>query len=461
MNEVGLFWSMSPNHHGCKTIIDLNHIWLFMPKGTNPAIERQILQIIYSSGGTAGFTVIWESSKRSKSTIAKYLADCERGGLVERSKLGGQGKDKYSLTSAGEARLQEEAQMRETAPIPHNGPMAEANKKGIRILPGVSPLVNFYKRIFVEEGLIWRIALLYSRFGERVAQLAPIGGNPELYWTVFYIFVDSTENADTLAMNLREFCLQYGLKQLSLEYYIDKILSLDVGLHRVKRGVVDCFYLDLDEVGTLIRQLADDKLDQFFFRREMSQVIKTPGGKGEEKLPLHEFTEIIIRKLRAQNLISESWRDPFTVEVQAHIVRRALERGLPADLLPPKATPEVETYLAHVEDMRGFCAACGNWIQRSMRECPRCQAPIDKESALVTDFRIARDLTRKYKEKQALEARNCPQCGSRLPSGEEMEICPTCGNPLVTLEEDLEKKKKAEEKSTGKAAGVLPQKKIK
>ncbi len=401
-----------------------------MPKGSNPAIERQILQIIYSSGGTVGFTTIWEASKRSKSTIAKYLADCERNGLVERSKVEGQGKDKYHLTSSGEARLQEGTPVVDSTKGNQTTPGSDNNKKGIRVLPGVQPLVNFYKRIFVEDGLIWRIALLYSRFGEKVAQLAPVGGNPELYWTLFYIFVNSTENSDKLAINLREFCVQYGLKQLSLEYYLDKILSLDVGLHRVKRGVVDCFFLDVDEVGTLIKQLADDKLDQFLFRREMTQVIKAIGDKGEEKLPLHEYTGSIIGKLRAQNLISESWRESFTAEVRAYIVRRALERGLPADLLPPKVTPDVETYLAHVEDMRGFCAVCGNWIQRGMRECPRCQAPIDSEDALVTDFLVVRDLNRKYKEKQALEAHNCPQCGTRLPPGGETEKCPNCGTVI-------------------------------
>jgi hypothetical protein len=413
-----------------------------MPKGSNPAIERQILQIIYNSGGMVGFTAIWEASKRSKSTIAKYLVDCERDGLIEKNKVAGQGKDKYRLTVTGDARLQQEAETANAAPTAVKIPNGELRKKPLLVPPGVQILVHFYKRINVDEAFIWRIVLLYSRLGEKVTQLAPVGGNPELYWTLFYIFVNSAENADTLAMNLREFCEQYGLKQLSLEYYLDKILSLDVGLHRVKRGVVDCFFHDTDEVGTLLRQLVDDKLDQFLLRREVTLGMNASGVKGDEKLPLHEFTEVVMDKLRAQNLLSERWRDTFTAEVRAYIVRRALERGLPADLLPPKVAPEVETFLAHVEDMRGFCAACGNWIQRGMRECPRCQAPIDKEAALVTDFRIARDLTRKFKEKQALEARNCPQCGSRLPSGEEMEVCPTCGTPLVTLEEDLEKKKK-------------------
>jgi hypothetical protein len=228
-------------------------------------------------------------------------------------------------------------------------------------------------------------------------------------------------------MNLREFCELCSLKQLSLEYYIDKIISMDLGLHRVKRGVADRFFLAVDEVGTLIRQVTYDKLDQFVFRREMALAA---GEKGEEKLPLHEFAEIIIGKLRAQDLIPESWRESFTEKVRAYIVSHALERGLPADLLPPKVTPEAETYLTQTEDLRGFCAACGHGIQRSMRECPRCQAPIDKEESLVSDLRVARDLARKYQEKQALEAQNCPQCGSRLPSGKELVSCPTCGTSI-------------------------------
>jgi uncharacterized OB-fold protein len=295
----------------------------------------------------------------------------------------------------------------------------------------------------VDDAIIGKIALLYSRLGEKIAQLAETN-REEVYWALFYIFVNSTVNIRQFSMNMREFCELYTLKRISLEYFLDKVLSLDVGLHRVNNARIDCFYHDQDEFGANLSRLVDEFLAEYQFRKSREEPRKSAVvvDQSSNPLPVAAGAQQILDDLIGKNLLPEIWRGPFTEAVRAYVVRRAMDRGLRPEDLPAQWPAEEEeqpvTYLTHVDELLGFCAQCGNWMKRGMRACPRCGQEVTEDTPLVTDFLEARQLTRKYKEEQAEMFQNCPHCGYRLVPG-FIGKCPSCDRDIeLPPDEDLE-----------------------
>jgi predicted transcriptional regulator/DNA-directed RNA polymerase subunit RPC12/RpoP len=404
-----------------------------------PEIKLKILQVVQDSGEFCGFTKIWREARHGKSTVDKYLKQMVEEGLLLRVTPEGQPQSKYQITPAGQDEL---AQNLVDGNAQSKVSPAESSPGGLGQPAYLQQLISFYKQIFVDDEMIGKIALLFSRLGEKVVQLAEGINREDFYWALWYIFVNGPGRE--LAMNMREFCEFHKVKRISLEYFLDKITSLDVGLHRVNRAQWDCFYHDQDELGTNLARMVDEFLTAFQFRKGRQERSKSAELVEQEKLPVAGGAQKIFEDLIDKKIlnVTDAWRVQFTEHLRRYIVRRAMDRGFKAEDLPAEwPAEEVDhslNYLAHFDDLVGFCGMCGNWMGRGMRICPRCLQEVTEKTPLVISFLEARDLARKYKEEQAEQYKNCPHCGYRIVPG-FIGKCPSCNKDIeLPPEEELE-----------------------
>jgi len=270
---------------------------------------------------------------------------------------------------------------------------------------------------------------------------------------------------------ITEFCKHYNVKKLRIDFYVDRLLSSDLGLYMFSRGEDKFFFHREDVLGVTTIRLIKDNL--------INEIIEV--SLAEEKmisdLDLDRLAEEITEKLLGMELIwdmNESRgisgiKEPFEMLVEKMIIKYALEISIPKTSLMDIALQSKkllkaeggknslyniinnsERYedlnLVSISDseetelfqslklLQGFCRKCGKTVLKNdlSNICIRCGLNF-QGSGLLKDIETASELSVAYKiasleEEKELECPN-PNCNYLIKLN--WDVCPNCLTPII------------------------------
>ncbi|MHA2288203.1 MAG: hypothetical protein ACXABG_05405 [Promethearchaeota archaeon] len=426
-------------------------------------IDQNELKILYllRNLGPLRFTTVIEYSGLSRSTVSKYIKFHISKNNVEkkiyRNPSNNIQEQRYYITDLGTEKLGKDDIDRDKS-IYFN----EIND----LLLKISELKNFYKEISVAESIITDITRNIINMGENFFLIEQ---NRDLYLTLFYIYNNSVLTRD-FKFEITEFCKHYNVKKLRIDFYVDRLLSSDLGLYLFSRGDDKFFFHREDVLGVSTIRLIKDNL--------INEIVEL--NIAEEKmisdLDLDKLSEDITKKLLEMELIwdineskgTSGIREPFEMLVEKMIIKYTLEMGIPRTSLMDIALQskkllkaeggknslyniinDSERYedlnLVSISDseetelfqslklLRGFCPKCGKTVLKNdlSNICIRCGLNFDNKE-LISDIEAASDLSVAYKinsieEEKEIECPN-PKCNYYVKSS--WIECPQCFTPL-------------------------------
>ena len=427
-------------------------------------IDQNDLRILYllRNLGPLRFTNIIEYSGLSRSTVSKYIKFHISKNNVEKKIYKNPSKNiqeqRYFITDLGTEKLGEE-----NISYDESIYFSEIND----LISNLSELKNFYKEISVAESIITDITRNIINMGENYFLMEQ---NRDLYLTLFYIYNNSVLTRD-FKFEITEFCKHYNVKKLRIDFYVDRLLSSDLGLYMFSRGEDRFFFHREDVLGvTTIRLIKDNLINEIV---ELSIA--------EEKmisdLDLDKLAEDITEKLLKMELIwdiNESQgisgiKEPFEMLVEKMIIKYALEMGIPKtslmdialqskkllkaeggknslyniinnseryedlNLVSISESEETELFQS-LKLLRGFCPKCGKTVLKNdlSNICIRCGLNF-QELELLKDIEAASELSVAYKiasleEEKEIECPN-PNCNYQIKLN--WEVCPNCLTPII------------------------------
>ncbi|HUW90507.1 MAG TPA: hypothetical protein VMV43_08290 [Candidatus Nanopelagicaceae bacterium] len=426
-------------------------------------IDQNDLRILYllRNLGALRFTNIIEYSGLSRSTVSKYIKFHVSKNNIEKKIYKNPSKNiqeqRYFITDLGTEKLGKDYISNDESIY-----FSEIND----LISNLSELKNFYKEISVAESIITDITRNIINMGENYFLIEQ---NRDLYLTLFYIYNNSVLTRD-FKFEITEFCKHYNVKKLRIDFYVDRLLSSDLGLYMFSRGEDKFFFHREDVLGvTAIRLIKDNLINEIV---ELSIA--------EEKmisdLDLDKLAEDITEKLLEMELIwdmNESQgisgiKEPFEMLVEKMIIKYALEMGIPRtslmdialqskkllkaeggknslyniindseryeDLNLVSISESEETELVQsLKLLRGFCPKCGKTVLKNdlSNICIRCGLNF-QEFELLEDIEAASELSVAYKiasieEEKEIECPN-PNCNYYVKSS--WVECPECSTPL-------------------------------
>ncbi|MFX0099420.1 MAG: helix-turn-helix transcriptional regulator [Candidatus Hodarchaeota archaeon] len=361
--------------------------------------SEAILAIIQKSPDPIPFSTIWRKSGFSKSTVSKYLKQLEADRYVDLVREKNAKRSRYRTTARG---IQK-----------------STGGTGAR---DVRSMVKFFSALNVPESTIWQATVLVSH---DIDAFLAIPQSPELYTALLYIYI----NLITVKRFTprKEFCELYHVKRLSLDYHVDKILDAGIGFHHVICSGLDYFFHDVDELGVNLHQLADARILQFLLQRQYKADANGELVEGDEPehFPLEQISWEIVEELHGRNIVDENMRDAFLYFTRKYLVEMSIERNVPPELLPELQEPEPASISLVVEELRGFCNRCGNWVLQGQFTCTRCQQSISDREILF-DCLEAQVKTRNYRMAFLSDTMTCKHCGHAYPRAWNLSACPNC-----------------------------------
>ncbi|GAB4308257.1 MAG: hypothetical protein Kow0069_06360 [Promethearchaeota archaeon] len=281
----------------------------------------------------------------------------------------------------------------------------------------LAELVDYFRYLHVPENIIWNLVGLLK---SRVSAFLALPQGRELYMALFFVYYNFTSTP--LRMSRKTFCSFFHVKRLALNYYVDKILGGDLGIYHFEHAGEDYFFHEDDELGVLLRQ----RLDAFFEKERLKREM----GGVTDPLPLHEFIDDLANHVVEHNYLRADLRKSFYLFLWDYVGKYCVERGLAGELLPDLPTTDEDRRVPErVEDIRGYCGRCGNWVFRDSAACERCWTQV-RDVTLVTDCVKASELAEEYEYLLANASVECEHCGVKVPRDWELETCPRCGRPL-------------------------------
>lgn len=385
-----------------------------MEKGPLSEKEEVILSLLQQSQSPLSFSELLQKYPYSRGTFNRYLNQLiDRKVVIKVAPTGG-GRKKYGIN------------VEQTAPELFSVQYLDA-------------IIQFYDQFGVPEDFISEIVLILSRVGEKFAALEQ---SMELFLSLFYLYQNLVWNSGDLRISKKEFCSQYKMNMISLEYHVNKLVTGDFGFTRVSLLNWEYFFHDTDEFGRAVRGAVDDVLQKFMFAREMAGVLRVrhrpvrsiseipqpQGGGMQTKLDLMQATNQVLDKLVVRRYLAADLRDAFFQVIRDRIVDRAFELKLPQDLLPEDSLRKAGGE-ASSEKLRGFCARCGEWINWEDKTCSYCRNEI-ADTTLMYNCVEARQRRRQYREEVAETTIPCPHCHTPLQRNWNDETCPYCNQEL-------------------------------
>ncbi|MHA1733950.1 MAG: hypothetical protein ACTSU5_18575, partial [Promethearchaeota archaeon] len=278
----------------------------------------------------------------------------------------------------------------------------------------------------VPEDVIWQIC---SYLATHPSCFAGLPQTPELFLTLLYVYYNLMSNTilrQLLKRNVqirrKEFSGLFRIKGISLNYHLDRILSANLGFHQIEHLGIDYFFHDSDEIGSELNRYVDGFINHHLIKRQFSEE--------SEPLPLQEFVESVTRVFVDEKKVIPSFlKRPFELFAWDFVGKYCIEHGVPSDLLPdlpdrgPFFTP------LGVEDVRGRCSRCGNWVLQGSPQCDRCQLIID-QSKLTMDLVEAIEVWTSTEKKLQREGIVCPNCKRTYLEEWGWETC-FCGADLT------------------------------
>jgi DNA-binding MarR family transcriptional regulator len=427
-------------------------------------IEQNDLRILYllRNLGPLRFTTIIEYSGLSRSTVSKYIKFHSSKNNVEKKIYKNPSKNvqeqRYFITDLGTEKLGEDYVDRDESIY-----FSEIND----LISNLSELKIFYKEISVAESIITDITRNIINMGENYFLIEQ---NRDLYLTLFYIYNNSVLTRD-FKFEITEFCKHYNVKKIRIDFYVDRLLSGDLGLYMFSRGEDKFFFHREDVLGvTTVRLIKDNLINEII---ELSIT--------EEKmisdLDLDKLSEDITEKLLKMELIWDmnetqgitGIKEPFEMLVEKMIIKYALEMSIPKislmdialqskkllkaeggknslyniindseryeDLNLVSISESEETELVQsLKLLRGFCSNCGKTVLKNdlSNICIRCGLNFQRLE-LVKDIEVASELSVAYKiasleEEKEIECPN-PDCNYQIKLN--WDVCPNCLTPII------------------------------
>lgn len=328
----------------------------------------------------------------------------------------------------------------------------------------LSDLVNFYKEIGVADSIIYQILKMISKVGENFFILEK---DKDFYLTLFYIFLNSVSTKD-FKFEINEFCKHYDVKRLRIDFYVDKIMSTNLGYYIFTRGN-DIFFFHADDIiGTTTLRLIKDRLTKEIIHINLD---------GYRKIyDLDKMAEKIAENLVKMNLIWEAdedakiggIREPFEMLIEKMLIKKALDMGFSKPFLMDmilqsekmrKSKRGVNSLMNIIEgseryedlnlvsisefksldmdelleQIQGFCPNCGKTILKKdlSMVCSKCGKDLE-ETELIRDINEVNKVSMRFKqvklkEEEIIECPN-PNCNYYVKSS--WDVCPECSTPI-------------------------------
>jgi len=427
-------------------------------------IDQNDLRIIYllRNLGPLRFTNIIEYSGLSKSTVSKYIKFHLSKNNIEKKIYKNPSKNiqeqRYFITDLGTEKLGEDYISYDESIY-----FSEIND----LISNLSELKNFYKEISVADSIITDITRIIINMGENYFLIEQ---NRDLYLTLFYIYNNSVLTRD-FKFEITEFCKHYNVKKLRIDFYVDRLLSGDLGLYMFSRGEDKFFFHREDVLGvTTIRLIKDNLINEII-------EVSLADEKMISDLDLDRLAEEITKKLLEMELIwdiNESEgisgiKEPFEMLVEKMIIKYALEIAIPKtslmdialqskkllkaeggknslyniinnseryedlNLVSISESEETELFQS-LKLLRGFCPKCGKTVLKNdlSNICIRCDLNF-QGFELLKDIEAASELSVAYKiasleEEKEIECPN-PNCNYQVKLN--WDVCPNCLTPII------------------------------
>jgi DNA-binding Lrp family transcriptional regulator len=427
-------------------------------------IDQNDLRILYllRNLGPLRFTNIIEYSGLSRSTVSKYIKFHLSKNKIEKKIYRNPSKNiqeqRYFITDLGTEKLGEDYISYDESIY-----FSEIND----LISNLSELKTFYKEISVADSIITDITRIIINMGENYFLIEQ---NRDLYLTLFYIYNNSVLTRD-FKFEITEFCKHYNVKKLRIDFYVDRLLSSDLGLYMFSRGEDKFFFHREDVLGVVTIRLIKDNLINEIVELSISE------EKMISDLDLDKIAVDITKKLLQMELIwdmNESQgisgiKEPFEMLVEKMIIKYALEIGIPKtslmdialqskkllkaeggknslyniinnseryedlNLVSISESEETELFQS-LKLLRGFCPKCGKTVLKNdlSNICIRCGLNF-QGFELLTDIEAASELSVAYKiasleEEKEIECPN-PNCNYQIKLN--WDVCPNCLTPII------------------------------
>lgn len=417
--------------------------------------DKRILFILKNLGPQR-FSSIQENSYLSRSTVSKYLKLHLEQRAIEKRLYSDKGVNqlRYFITKKGEEKLLEE-------PIEEDRDLFYIHELNDNISK-LSNLVEFYKEIGLDDSIMFQIVRIALKIGDAFFLLDQ---NRELYLSLFYIINYNSILTPEYKLNIDQFCEVYDVKKLYIDYYIDKIMSSNVGFYMFVRGNDQFFFHGEDLLGTTALRLVKDHLMDEMIHMNLI---------GEKKFyDLDEEAVKIVNNLMKMGIIWEAVKEQFEILIKKLIIKMAVEMGISKTFLTDlvvqskkllESSEERKTLIniidgsdrfedlnivtvsdkeekvdineiKHMDEVlaqvqgKGFCPTCGKIVLSNdfSNRCSKCNNEFDPKDLLIR-MDAANEASMRYKQETLVEEEliTCPNKKCGMPVLPSWEICPHC-----------------------------------
>ncbi len=428
-----------------KTIKD--KVLLRVQKSDN---DIKILYILRNLGPQR-FSELPKYCNLSKSTVSKYLKSHIKKNRIKKKIYSNPNKgiqeQRYFITERGIEKLEDISNNKDN----DLNFISELNETILKL----SDLIEFYRAIGVDDSITFQIVRIILSIGENYFIIEQ---NRELYLTLFYMINYNSILTPNYKINLKQFCEVYDIKELYIEYYVDKIMSNNIGFFMFIRENDVFFFHQEDLLGTTTIRLIKDKLIE-----EMSYINLI----GYRKIyDLDKIAEEIAEKLKNMNLIWDEIQEQFEMLIEKLFIKIAIEMGISKTFLMDiviqseklsKSKEGINSLIRIIEGSRkyedlnivsipsakevhlsekigpvkGFCPNCGKIIleQDLSNKCSKCEQIFNPKDLLVS-IDDAKESSIRYKELVKEELFKCPNSECDYYVKSSWDVCPVCLTPI-------------------------------
>ena len=420
--------------------------------------EQRILFLLKNMGPQR-FTDFEKISNMSKSTLSKYLNKLLDQDLIKK-KIHEDKKPRYYITNKGIEEINKKFFNQEDNLLYYD--------KLRDITLKLDDLIKFYKKISIEDSIIFKIVGIISKIGDKFFS---IDQNEDLFLTMFYIFLNSVTTKE-YKFELKEFCKHYNIKKLRIEFYIDKIMSSNLGFYMFQRMEDMFFFHEKDIVGTMTLHLINETLQDILIKMNLSglksildldaiaekisgELIKMDliwdADPSKGIIGIKEPFEMLIEKILIKNALDMGFSKTFLMDLALQSEKLARSKGglnsliniiegseRYEDLNVVAINEDINQFFDElIEKVRGFCPKCGKTMLESdiVNKCPRCGIEFKPEQ-LIQDISTASKVSMMFKKKLELEDSEieCPNPNCHYYVKLSWGECPNCGTSLTKQE---------------------------
>jgi len=292
--------------------------------------SRRILFILRNLGPQR-FTNLVKYSNLSRSTVSKYLKLHAKSKNIEQKLITDKNSNNqyqgYVITDKGIEELGE-------GPLRLKDELLIINelKENVRKL---EILIDFYKKINLEDPFIIHIIRIVSKIGDNFFELQQ---DRDLFLSVFYIFYNSILGQGALAnkywrfdkegtqqfkgykLNIDQFCKLFKVRKEAINYLARvKLIQSDFGFYLIKRQYNDFYFHEEDLLGTTTLRLIRDRL--------FDEIIILQEGISDTNFDLDIMSEEIVEQLSEMGLIWSAIKYQFQLLLVNLIVKSAIDMG--------------------------------------------------------------------------------------------------------------------------------------